>query len=164
MDAHVFSAKPQVKRRSVLSPVVIGVFMLTAILPFLLLVFYSGQTFNFISQADEKSELRVWLTPTQVVASPGREVEFSVMAHYDHSNVLIPTISIGIDSAGIPVVGSSTVFRPTPFKGEVLIGKVTIKPTKSGTYSVGALKDKIVIAPLVPDIDIIVTPAKVIVK
>ncbi len=160
----MFAANPrQIKKRGI-SPVLLGVILLTAILPFLLLFFYSGQTFSFISQADEKSELRVWVTPAQVIASRGSEIELSVMAHYDHSNVLIPTISIGLDTSGISTVGASTVSRTTPFKGEVLIGKVIVKPTKSGVYTVSALKERIVIKPLIPDIDIIVTPSKITVK
>jgi hypothetical protein len=164
MDAHVFSAKSRQIQKRGISPLLLGVILLTAILPFLLLIFYSGQTFNFISQADEKSELRVWVTPAQVIASKGSEIELSVMAHYDHSTVLIPSITVGLDTSGIPAVGSATVSRLTPFKGEVLIGKVIVKPTKSGVYSVGALKERITITPQIPDIDIIVTPAKITVK
>ncbi|MBP7119321.1 hypothetical protein KBA63_04520 [Candidatus Woesebacteria bacterium] len=164
MDAHVVQNRPKTRRKSIVSPVLFAVFLLAAILPFLLLIFFSGQTFNFISQADEKSELRVWVTPSQIVASKGTEIELTVMAQYDHSNVLIPSVSIAMDTQGVPAIGSTIVTKLTPFKGEALIGKFTVKPTKSGTYVISPLKNKVVITPEIQDVDILVTPAKIVVK
>lgn len=164
MDAHVVQNKPKPRKKSIVSPVLFAVFLLASILPFLLLIFFSGQTFNFISKADEKSELRVWVTPSQIVASKGTEIELKVMAQYDHANVFIPSVSIAMDTQGLPSIGSTTVTKLTPFKGEALIGTFSVKPTKSGTYVVSPLKSKIVITPAIQDIDLIVTPAKIVVK
>lgn len=112
------------------------VFLLAAVLPFLIGFVVAPPDISFFTRADEPSELRVWIEPANLVISPDSATEVSIMAQFDGEGKLVPGVSLSILATGSVTVDSPNVTRRVPFSGRSELGKVLLRAKNAGTGQV----------------------------
>lgn len=112
------------------------VFLLAAILPFLIGFVVAPPDISFFTRADEPSELRVWIEPANLVMSPNSTIEVSIMAQFESEGKLVPEVSLSVLATGSITVDSPNVTHSIPFSGRAELGKVLLRATSAGTGQV----------------------------
>lgn len=140
------------------------VFVLAAMLPFLIGTVLVPQEINFFTKADSKDQLRIWLDPPEIVMSKGSETTLSVYANFESDNRLVPEIVLEADTGKLLSINNPKVKYPTPFKGRREIGKISVVALDSGVETVGILKDSIALTSLDTPVEIITGSAKITIR
>jgi len=139
-------------------------FLLAAILPFLIGFVVSPPKLGFMTRADSEGELRVWLEPANLVMSAGSEAEFSVVAYYENGTRLIPEISLEVAVSGPVSVVDRAVARSVPFSGRTELGKVRVRATGPGKAIVNILQESVLVTAFDGGLDINTGVANVVVR
>jgi hypothetical protein len=154
----------EVKAISELLKKFLPVFMLTMLMPMFVFFTITPPDLRFLTRADQNRELRVWFEPSTIVAKKGDSVELKVMTLFESDSVLIPSMSLAIVPQQGIVANQNSLTYKQPFKGQVIIGTVTVKPTKSGTFSIDIPKEQVQVNNYKESLTIITTPGRVIVN
>jgi hypothetical protein len=140
-------------------------FLLAAILPFMIALVAAPPDIDFLTRADSEQELRVWIEPANVVMSEGGSTTLTVMVQYDGETSLIPEISLDTASSEMVSISSeSRLTYSTPFSGKVELGKIIITADGKGSGNVSVLKDSIVITAFDAPLEISTADANVVVR
>jgi len=139
-------------------------FLLVAVLPFLIGLVVSPPNIGFFTKADEPSSLRIWIEPANVIISPGKTVELLVVAEFEGDNKLIPEISLNLATRGGVMITGDTINYSIPFSGKTEIGRVFVKGVTSGEAIVSVLRDSIKVTAFDGELKIATADANVIVK
>lgn len=119
------------------------VFLLAAILPFLIGFVVAPPDISFLTRADATSELRVWIEPANVVMSPGTSTEVSVIAQFGGEGKLVPEVSLALVGTGSVEVTNQNITHSIPFSGRVELARVTVSARSPGTGQVTIPRDSV---------------------
>lgn len=171
MDTHFVRPKDEGVRRSSdfgnLSKILksfLPIFVLSAMLPFLIGFVVSPPDIGFLTRADSSSELRVWLEPANVVMSRGSEASFTVVASFESDTMLIPEISLNIVGGPSLSVNNPNLSYSIPFSGKVELGKVTVAALESGQATLTIPEDSIIITAFDSPLEITTGAANIVVR
>lgn len=139
-------------------------FLLAAILPFLIGMVVAPPNIGFLTRADEPAILRVWLEPANMLLSPGSTGELTVISQFDGEGRLIPEISLTVAARGGVVISGEKITHSIPYEGRVELGKVYVRGVSSGEAVVSIPKEDIRITAFSGPLEINTGDAKVIVR
>ncbi|OGM31997.1 hypothetical protein A2803_02815 [Candidatus Woesebacteria bacterium RIFCSPHIGHO2_01_FULL_44_21] len=140
------------------------VFLLAAILPFLIGFVVAPPDISFLTRADATSELRVWVEPANVVMSPGGTTEFTVLAQFEGEEKLIPEITLTLTASSGLVLENKSVTYKVPFNGRVELGRVGVRAESAGEAMVDISRESIKITAFEWPLEVSTAPAKVIIR
>lgn len=170
MDYHFLKPRSQARSSSEFGNVpsvvtkFVPLFLLAAILPFLIGFVVSPPKLGFMTKADSEGELRVWLEPANVVMSTGSEATLSVVAQYENDTKLIPEISMQVNSQGpVNVMGESLSYS-IPFSGRAELGKIKITAIGPGKAVVSIPPESILLTAFDGEVDINTGVTNVVVR
>ena len=141
----------------------LSLFLLAAALPVVLSLVLNQDALTFLSRADQKAELRLWLEPNTVLTKPNEPVTLRVVAEYTNGNQLLTELRVGLYSETSLEINPTQVTVTNPFRGRQTIASVVVTPRNSGTFSVSVSND-MVKANNTQLANVITSPATVIVK
>lgn len=163
MDYHFVSSDEHFKSASSSSTAIkilkkfLPIFALSAILPVFLYIALGPQLVNLRPRLASQNELRIWLDPHSVVASPGQSVTFDIVASSESSDKLIYDLKIVVPTTNNFNVTPTQVSLDQPFSGRVKVGQVTVTPNKPGTFEVSIPPESVVFN--TREIQVITSPA-----
>lgn len=140
------------------------VFVLAAMLPFLIGMVMAPQKISFFTRADSNADLRIWLDPPEIVMSKGSETTLTVYANFESDTKLIPEIALQVGSGRLISINNPKVKYATPFKGRQEIGKISVVALDSGIEVVGVQKDSITLTTLDTPVEITTGSAKITIR
>lgn len=156
------SAKVDPKLAKLLSRF-IPIILVVLPIPILLIALNSTSRFTLFSRAQNRAELRLWLTPASLMSAAGRAAKFEVTAEFENETDFVPVLSLLV--AGDPKLGIAPIplNYPVPFRGRVVVGTVTVTPLESGRFQL-FIPPASVTTSLLPSAKIITSGASLIVK
>ena len=108
------------------------VLVLALFLPFFLMFTLTPTELNFLTKADTEPELRLWLEPAKIVVTSGSEANFDIVAEFNSGGDLLPGVNFDIDSVGNMSLSNRRFVYDRPFRGRVVVGKLTVTPNQAG--------------------------------
>jgi len=139
-------------------------FVLAAVLPFLIGLVVAPPDISFFTRADTEPELRVWLEPANVLMASGATTELAIIAQFDGEEKLIPELSLELSARGGVVVENARFVHSVPFKGRVEIGKAHVRAVAPGNAVVEITTDSISVTAFEGPLKVTTAEAKVIVQ
>jgi hypothetical protein len=139
-------------------------FLLAAILPFLVGMVASPPDIGFLTRADIEPTLRVWLEPANIVLAPGSTTELAVVAQFEGEGEFIPEITLNITSQGGVAVQGSQIAHRIPFSGKAELGRLVVRGVEPGSASVNIDRDSVSITAYNTPIEIKTAGANVTVR
>lgn len=146
-----------------LVPRFLPVILLVVPVPFLLIAITGPSRLTLTTRAQNRAELRLWLTPASLMSAVGRTAKFEVTAEFGNETDFVPVLSLLV--AGDPKLGIAPIplNYPVPFRGRVVVGTVTVTPLESGRFQL-FIPPASVTTSLLPSAKIITSGASLIVK
>lgn len=142
----------------------IPVFVLAAMLPFLIGFLVTPPDVGFFTRADTRDELRIWLEPANVTMTAGSEVTLTVVGSFESENTLIPEISLYVQGDNNLEVSNPLLVHSIPFNGKVELGKITVSALETGKATVTIPQDSIEITAFDREIEINTGSANIVVR
>jgi len=121
------------------------IFVLAAFLPFLIGLVISPSNLDFSAQADTDLELRVWMEPSEILTSKGRESSVDIYAQFDSDNRLIPELTVTLVPTGNITIDREKFSYNAPFRGKVHLGAVRVSTISSGIAEISIPDDMITV-------------------
>lgn len=140
------------------------VFVLAAVLPFLIGLVVTPSNIGFFTRADTEPELRVWLEPANILMSSGSTAELTLVAQFDAESLLIPEIALELSSRGGVVMDNTKFVHSIPFRGRKEIGKVYIRGVSPGNAEVIIPQESVAITAFEGPLIVTTAKANVIVE
>ena len=113
----------------------IPIFVLVAILPVFIAISRRPTDVHLNSQAGS-NELSVWIEPHNAIMDHTKTMKLTVKAHFENENNFLPGIKVPVSISGPAALESATVIYGKPFRGEVVLGEITVIPQKAGSVIV----------------------------
>ncbi len=140
----------------------LSIFAVSAILPVMLFGVLGKGNFNFLTKADQPTELQIWFEPDEVVSRVGLPVRVKVMGLYDDKARLIPSVEAVVDGGGEVAIFPSKIEYGTAFTGQVVLGEISLVSKSMGKYEVTIPQEKVFTG--LPNLTILSSPLTVVAK
>lgn len=163
MDFHLVSEpEPKQKQtklsfRSLFSRF-LPLFMLAMILPFFLMITISPEPtrLTFLTRADRAPELRIWFEPSTIIVSAGQTAKLQVVALFESDKKFLPGLEVEINN--------QTLSYKKPFKGQVVLGEISVPTNTAGKLSIPIVQDKIRLTAFTDTVTFVTSPATILVR
>ena len=139
------------------------VFILAALLPGFIYFVSTPPDVRFSTRANTDGVLRIWLEPSQSVASVDKSLSFEVVGRFEGGDGIIPSLSVEARSDGL-LLFTPTVSHKRPFAGEVVLGTIEAQTEKSGVYQVTLPEELVEVVAYDKPLSIVTTGATVHVR